>query len=291
MRGIILAGGTGSRLWPVTQAVSKQLMPVFDKPMVYYPLSTLMLAGIREILVITTREDEGDFRRLLGDGSHLGLRLTYRTQDRPGGIAEAFLIGADFIGGEPVALILGDNIFHGRSFGVQLREHTAPDGGRIFAYPVADPTAYGVVEIGADGTALSIEEKPAKPKSRYAAVGLYFYDDRVVDIAAGLRPSERGELEITGVNEAYLRRGALSVTVLDRGTAWLDTGTFTAMVQASEYVRVIEERQGLKIGCVEEVAWRCGYIDDERLRALSGPLLKSGYGRYLLSLLDEDALL
>ncbi len=266
-------------------------MPVFDKPMVYYPLSTLMLAGIREILVITTREDEGDFRRLLGDGSHLGLRLTYRTQDRPGGIAEAFLIGADFIGGEPVALILGDNIFHGRSFGVQLREHTAPDGGRIFAYPVADPTAYGVVEIGADGTALSIEEKPAKPKSRYAAVGLYFYDDRVVDIAAGLRPSERGELEITGVNEAYLRRGALSVTVLDRGTAWLDTGTFTAMVQASEYVRVIEERQGLKIGCVEEVAWRCGYIDDERLRALSGPLLKSGYGRYLLSLLDEDALL
>ncbi|QDQ15108.1 glucose-1-phosphate thymidylyltransferase RfbA [Streptomyces spectabilis] len=291
MRGIILAGGTGSRLWPVTQAVSKQLMPVFDKPMVYYPLSTLMLAGIRDILVITTREDEIDFRRLLGDGSHLGLRLTYRTQDRPGGIAEAFLIGADFIGGEPVALILGDNIFHGRSFGVQLREHTAPDGGRIFAYPVADPTAYGVVEIGEDGTALSIEEKPAKPKSRYAAVGLYFYDEHVVDIAAGLRPSERGELEITGVNEEYLRRGALSVTVLDRGTAWLDTGTFTAMVQASEYVRVIEERQGLKIGCVEEVAWRCGYIDDERLRALSGPLLKSGYGRYLLSLLDEEALL
>ncbi|MEW2523699.1 glucose-1-phosphate thymidylyltransferase RfbA [Streptomyces sp. NPDC047071] len=291
MRGIILAGGTGSRLWPVTQAVSKQLMPVFDKPMVYYPLSTLMLAGIREILVITTREDEDDFRRLLGDGSHLGLSLTYRTQDRPGGIAEAFLIGADFIGGEPVALILGDNIFHGRSFGVQLREHTAPDGGRIFAYPVADPTAYGVVEIDEHGTALSIEEKPAKPKSRYAAVGLYFYDNRVVDIAAGLRPSERGELEITGVNEAYLRRGALSVTVLDRGTAWLDTGTFTAMVQASEYVRVIEERQGLKIGCVEEVAWRCGYIDDARLRALSGPLLKSGYGRYLLSLLDEEALL
>nr|ABW87811.1 SpcD [Streptomyces spectabilis] len=291
MRGIILAGGTGSRLWPVTQAVSKQLMPVFDKPMVYYPLSTLMLAGIRDILVITTREDEIDFRRLLGDGSHLGLRLTYRTQDRPGGIAEAFLIGADFIGGEPVALILGDNIFHGRSFGVHVREHTAPDGGRIFAYPVADPTAYGVVEIGEDGTALSIEEKPAKPKSRYAAVGLYFYDEHVVDIAAGLRPSERGELEITGVNEEYLRRGALSVTVLDRGTAWLDTGTFTAMVQASEYVRVIEERQGLKIGCVEEVAWRCGYIDDERLRALSGPLLKSGYGRYLLSLLDEEALL
>ncbi|QCX80766.1 Glucose-1-phosphate thymidylyltransferase [Streptomyces sp. YIM 121038] len=266
-------------------------MPVFDKPMVYYPLSTLMLAGIREILVITTREDEDDFRRLLGDGSHLGLSLTYRTQDRPGGIAEAFLIGADFIGGEPVALILGDNIFHGRSFGVQLREHTAPEGGRIFAYPVADPTAYGVVEIDEHGTALSIEEKPAKPKSRYAAVGLYFYDNRVVDIAAGLRPSERGELEITGVNEAYLRRGALSVTVLDRGTAWLDTGTFTAMVQASEYVRVIEERQGLKIGCVEEVAWRCGYIDDACLRALSGPLLKSGYGRYLLSLLDEEALL
>ncbi|MFE2679670.1 glucose-1-phosphate thymidylyltransferase RfbA [Streptomyces hygroscopicus] len=291
MRGIILAGGTGSRLWPVTRAVSKQLMPVFDKPMVYYPLSTLMLAGIRDILIITTPEDQPDFRRLLGDGSRLGLRLTYRTQHRPGGIAQAFLLGADFIGQEPVALILGDNIFHGRTFGVQLREHTDTTGGRIFAYPVADPSAYGVVEIDAHGTAVSIEEKPAKPKSRYATVGLYFYDNRVVEIAGGLRPSERGELEITAVNEVYLRRGELAVTVLDRGTAWLDTGTFAAMVQASEYVRVIEERQGLKIGCVEEVAWRCGYIDDEQLRELSYPLLKSGYGRYLLSLLDDEALL
>ncbi|MFE1936302.1 glucose-1-phosphate thymidylyltransferase RfbA [Streptomyces sp. NPDC059474] len=291
MRGIILAGGTGSRLWPVTRAVSKQLMPVFDKPMVYYPLSTLMLAGIRDILIITTPEDQPDFRRLLGDGSRLGLRLTYQTQHRPGGIAQAFLLGAGFIGQEPVALILGDNIFHGRTFGVQLREHVDTTGGRIFAYPVADPSAYGVVEIDEHGTAVSIEEKPAKPKSRYAAVGLYFYDNRVVDIAGGLRPSERGELEITAVNEAYLRRGELAVTVLDRGTAWLDTGTFTAMVQASEYVRVIEERQGLKIGCVEEVAWRCGYIDDKQLRDLSYPLLKSGYGRYLMSLLDDEALL
>ncbi|GHE70162.1 glucose-1-phosphate thymidylyltransferase [Streptomyces longispororuber] len=266
-------------------------MPVFDKPMVYYPLSTLMLAGIRDILIITTPEDQPDFRRLLGDGSHLGLRLSYRTQHRPGGIAEALLLGADHIGEEPVALILGDNIFHGRTFGVQLREHVDTTGGRIFAYPVADPSAYGVVEIDEHGTAVSIEEKPAKPRSRYAAVGLYFYDNRAVDIARRLRPSERGELEITAVNEAYLRRGELAVTVLDRGTAWLDTGTFTAMVQASEYVRVIEERQGLKIGCVEEVAWRCGYIDDGQLRALSHPLLKSGYGRYLLGLLDEEVLL
>ena len=286
MRGILLAVGTGSRLWPVTQAVSKQLVPVFDKPMVYYPLTTLMMAGIREILLITSPEEQGQFQRLLGDGSHLGLSLSYEVQARPEGIAQAFLIGADFIGGGPVALILGDNIFHGGGLGTRLRAHTAPRGGHIFAYQVADPRAYGVVEFDEKGEVLSIEEKPTQPKSRYAAAGLYFYDHRVVEIAAGLRPSERGELEITAVNEAYLKRGELTVTVLDRGTVWLDTGTFTSLVQASEYVRVIEERQGLKVGCVEEAAWRCGLIDDEQLRALSRPLLKSGYGRYLLELVD-----
>ncbi|MFI1012788.1 glucose-1-phosphate thymidylyltransferase RfbA [Streptomyces sp. NPDC020965] len=288
MRGIILAGGTGSRLWPVTQAVSKQLIPVFDKPMIYYPLSTLMMAGIREILVITTRDDQRHFQQLLGDGSQLGIRLEYEVQERPDGIAQAFLLGAEFIDEGPVALILGDNIFHGGALGIRLRAHNSPAGGRIFAYPVADPTAYGVVELDEHGSVLSIEEKPEKPKSRYAAAGLYFYDNRVVDIAARLRPSERGELEITAVNEEYLRRGELAVTVLDRGTAWLDTGTFAALVQASEYVRVIEERQGLKVGCVEEVAWRCGYIDDDRLRELGRPLLKSGYGSYLLGLLDSE---
>ncbi|MFC7329100.1 glucose-1-phosphate thymidylyltransferase RfbA [Marinactinospora rubrisoli] len=288
MRGIVLAGGTGSRLWPVTQAVSKQLLPVFDKPMIYYPLSTLMMAGIRDILVITTGQDQGRFRRLLGDGSHLGLRLAYTVQEQPEGIAQAFLLGADFIGDGPVALILGDNIFHGGGLGARLRAHTDLVGGRIFAYPMDNPSAYGVVEIDEKGAAVSIEEKPAKPKSRYAAPGLYFYDNRVVDIARRLRPSRRGELEITAVNEEYLRRGELAVTVLDRSTVWLDAGTFAAMVQASEYVRVMEERQGLKVGCVEEVAWRCGYIDDAQLRELSRPFLKSGYGDYLLRLLDEE---
>ncbi|MEU8582153.1 glucose-1-phosphate thymidylyltransferase RfbA [Streptomyces abikoensis] len=287
MRGILLAGGTGSRLWPVTRAVSKQLMPVFDKPMIYYPLTTLMMAGISEILVITTPEEQEQFRRLLGDGSHLGLRLTYTAQERPEGIAQAFVLGADFIGDGPVALILGDNIFHGGGLGTRLRQHTDIKGGRIFAYPVSDPTAYGVVEFDDEGSVVSIEEKPARPRSRYAAAGLYFYDNDVVEIAAALRPSARGELEITAVNEEYLHRGALSATVLDRGTVWLDTGTFPALVQASEYVRVIEERQGYKIGCVEEVAWRCGLIDDRQLRELSRPLLKSGYGRYLLDLLDD----
>ena len=287
MRGIILAGGTGSRLWPITRAVSKQLMPVFDKPMIYYPLSTLVMAGIRDILVITTPDDQQQFQRLLGDGDQFGLRLDYIAQPRPGGIAQAFLVGADFIGDQAVALVLGDNIFHGTGLGRQLRAHTSLAGGRVFAYPVSNPRDYGVVEFGADGRVLSIEEKPAHPRSRYAVPGLYFYDNRVVDIARGLRPSARGELEITAVNEAYLRNGELHVTVLDRGTAWLDTGTFTSLMQASEFVRVIEERQGLKIGCVEEAVWRAGLIDDKQLRALAEPLVPSGYGTYLLNVLDE----
>ncbi|KAB1946057.1 glucose-1-phosphate thymidylyltransferase RfbA [Micromonospora sp. ALFpr18c] len=287
MRGILLAGGTGSRLWPITRAVSKQLMPVFDKPMVYYPLSTLVMSGVQEILVITTPEDQDQFRRLLGDGSQFGLRLDYVTQERPEGIAQAFILGADFIGDESVALILGDNIFHGVGLGRQLADHGDPVGGRVFAYQVANPQEYGVVDFDADGRVLSIEEKPARPKSRYAVPGLYFYDNRVVDIARKLTPSARGELEITAVNEVYRETGELSVTVLDRGTAWLDTGTFTSMMQAAEFVRVVEERQGLKIGCVEEVAWRAGLIDDDQLRALAAPLTKSGYGDYLLRLLDE----
>jgi glucose-1-phosphate thymidylyltransferase len=288
VRGILLAGGTGSRLWPITKAMSKQLMPVFDKPMVYYPLTTLVSAGIREILVITTPEDQPHFRRLLGDGTQLGLDLSYAVQPHPEGIAQAFLIAADFIGDQPVALILGDNIFHGVGLGRQLAAHRQPIGGRIFAYPVADPQRYGVVEFDDTGRVLSIEEKPEKPKSTYAVPGLYFYDRDVVRIASELAPSARGELEITEVNEVYLRRDRLTVTVLDRGTAWLDTGTFRSLVQASEYVRVIEERQGLKIGCVEEAAWRLGFISDDRLRELAAPLTKSGYGEYLLRLLDSD---
>lgn len=286
VRAIVLAGGTGSRLWPVTRAVSKQLMPVFDKPMIYYPLTTLVAAGLREILVITTPEDQDQFRRLLGDGAELGLDLRYAVQPRPEGLAQAFLIGADFIGEDSVALILGDNIFHGVGLGDQLREETKVVGGRVFAYPVANPGDYGVIEFDPAGRALSIEEKPVRPRSRYAVAGLYFYDNRVVDIARGLVPSARGELEITAVNEAYLRDGQLTVTVLDRGTAWLDTGTFASMVQAAEFVRVIEERQGLKIGCLEEAVWRAGFITGEQLRVLARPLVKSGYGRYLLELLD-----
>ncbi len=265
-------------------------MPVFDKPMIYYPLSTLVMAGIREILVITTPDDQAQFRRLLGDGSHLGLRLEYAAQPRPEGIAQAFLIGEEFLDGQRVALILGDNIFHGVGLGRQLRGNADLSGGRVFAYPVADPAAYGVVEFDGAGRVLSIEEKPARPKSRYAVPGLYFYDADVVKITRDLRPSARGELEITAVNEEYLRRGELHVTVLDRGTAWLDTGTFGDLVQAAEYVRVIEERQGFKIGCVEEAAWRAGFIDDTRLRELAGPLTRSGYGDYLLRLLEWEAL-
>ncbi|MGV9265381.1 glucose-1-phosphate thymidylyltransferase RfbA [Kitasatospora sp. NPDC003701] len=289
MRGILLAGGTGSRLWPLTRAVSKQLLPVFDKPMIYYPLSTLVMAGISEILIITTPQDQEQFQRLLGDGSQFGLTLEYAVQEKPEGIAQAFVLGADFIGDEPVALILGDNIFHGSGLGTRLAQRTAPQGGMVFAYPVADPTAYGVVEFDDNGQVISIEEKPTQPKSRYAVPGLYFYDNRVVKIAAGLRPSARGELEITAVNEEYLKTGELHVTILDRGTAWLDTGTFVSMVQASEFVRVIEERQGFKIGCIEEAAWRAGLIDDAQLRELAEPLCKSGYGDYLIALLEEEA--
>ncbi|MFF4132582.1 glucose-1-phosphate thymidylyltransferase RfbA [Streptomyces mirabilis] len=288
MRGILLAGGTGSRLWPLTRSVSKQLLPVFDKPMVYYPLTTLVMAGVREILIVTTPEDQFQFRRLLGDGSQLGLRLEYTAQERPEGIAQAFVLGADFIDGEPVALILGDNIFHGSGLGTRLARHDDLKGGRVFAYQVANPSAYGVVEFDELGRALSIEEKPDRPRSRYAVPGLYFYDHQVVDIARALRPSVRGELEISDLNRVYLEAGALHVTRLDRGTAWLDTGTFNSMVQASEFVRVIEERQGFKVGCVEEAVWRAGLIDDHRLRQLAQPLLKSGYGQYLLGLLEDS---
>ena len=286
MRGIILAGGTGSRLWPITKGVSKQLMPVFDKPMIYYPLSTLVMAGIYEILVITTPEDQEQFQRLLGDGSQWGLDLDYVVQERPEGLAQAFILGEKFIGEEPVALVLGDNIFHGVGLGTQLRTLTAPAGGVVFAYQVVNPCEYGVVEFDEDGRAVSIEEKPDKPKSRFAIPGLYFYDNQVVEIAKGLKPSARGELEITGVNVEYLNRGELQVKVLERGTAWLDTGTFDSLVQAAEYVRVIEQRQGYKVGCVEEVAWRSGFISDAQLAALAEPLCKSGYGEYLQHLLD-----
>jgi glucose-1-phosphate thymidylyltransferase len=289
MRGIILAGGSGTRLYPITKAISKQLMPIYDKPMIYYPLSLLMNAGIREILVITTPEDQAGFQRLLGDGSDVGIELSYAVQPRPEGLAQAFVIGADFIGDQSVALVLGDNIFYGTGLGESLRANTEPDGGHVFAYHVANPSDYGVVEFGADGRVISIEEKPERPKSSYAVPGLYFYDNEVVKIASEIRPSSRGELEITAVNDEYLRRGKLTVTVLERGTAWLDTGTHTSMMQAAEFVRVVEERQGWKIGCIEEVAWRRGFIDDAQLKSLARPLQKSGYGDYLLGLLTEPA--
>jgi glucose-1-phosphate thymidylyltransferase len=287
MRGIVLAGGSGTRLYPITQGISKQIMPVYDKPMIYYPLSTLMMAGIREILIITTPTDQEQFRRLLDDGAQWGCRFEYATQAEPRGLADAFLVGEDFIEGESVAMILGDNIFYGSTLGTQLKTLTQPDGGAVFAYHVADPERYGVVEFDAGRRAVSIEEKPARPKSNYAVVGLYFYDNDVVRIAHEIEPSARGEIEITDVNREYLRRGKLRVGVLDRGTAWLDTGTFESLMQAAEFVRVIEDRQGLRIGSPEEVAWREGFIDDERLRTLAEPLIKSGYGTYLLGLLDE----
>ncbi len=284
MKGIILAGGSGTRLYPITKGISKQLMPIYDKPMIYYPLSTLMLAGIRDILIITTPEDQEQFKRLLGDGSNLGISLTYAAQPNPEGLAQAFIIGEEFIGQDKVALILGDNIFYGAEFGRSLKGCTDPDGGIVFAYQVSDPERYGVVEFDDNMNALSIEEKPANPKSNYAVVGLYFYDNDVVSIAKSIAPSDRGELEITTVNEEYLKRGKLRVSPMDRGSAWLDTGTFESMNDASEYIRVVEKRTGLKIGCIEEIAWREGFINMQELVELAQPLKKSGYGSYLLSL-------
>ncbi|MDP9831832.1 MULTISPECIES: glucose-1-phosphate thymidylyltransferase RfbA [Trueperella] len=287
MRGIVLAGGSGTRLHPITLGTSKQLVPVYDKPMIYYPMSTLMLAGISDILIITTPADAPQFHRLLGDGSQFGINLSFTVQEVPNGLAQAFVLGADFIGNDAASLILGDNIFYGPGMGTRLRRNIDPDGGAVFAYHVTDPERYGVVEFDEHFRALSIEEKPAKPKSNYAVPGLYFYDNDVVEIAKNLTPSARGEYEITDVNKVYLEAGKLSVEVLPRGTAWLDTGTFDSLADASAYVRTVEARQGLKVGSPEEVAWRMGFIDDDGLRRRAEPLVKSGYGKYLLNLIDQ----
>ena len=285
MKGIILAGGTGSRLHPITQGISKQLTPVYDKPMIYYPLSTLMLAGIREILIITTPQDQEQFQRLLGDGSHFGIELQYKVQPSPDGLAQAFILGAEFIGDDSVALVLGDNIFYGPGLGTQLAKYDQKDGATVFAYRVADPKAYGVVEFDEKFKALSIEEKPEEPKSNYAIPGLYFYDNAVVRHAQEIKPSPRGELEITDLNRVYLDAGKLKVEVLPRGTAWLDTGTFDSLADATNFIRTVQNRQGLSIGCPEEIAWRNGWLSDEQLRTIAEPLRKSGYGEYLLGLL------
>jgi glucose-1-phosphate thymidylyltransferase len=289
VKGIVLAGGTGSRLWPITLGVSKQLLPVYDKPMVHYPLSTLMTAGMREVLVISTPDDRASFERLLGDGSDLGMAISYAVQPRPEGLAQAFLIGEEFLAGDSAALVLGDNIFHGPGLGTRLRGLTEVDGGHVFAYQVANPAEYGVVEFDATGRVVSIEEKPQQPRSRFAVPGLYFYGSDIVEVARAIKPSARGELEITAVNDHYLREGRLSVTVLPRGTAWLDTGTFTTLHEAGDFVRVLEARQGLKVGCVEEVAWRNGWIDGAQLRGLATRYEKSGYGGYLARLSEETS--